>query len=1223
MSEKEPLVPKLFGFEDLLIPSGKGGIPFGSTLLLSGPPGAGKTTFALAVAGGIIRNGNYIIYYISSEINLEKLQKVFKSMGWFPEANRTEETLFKVGSQQPDTDTFYTIVPEPDVDRPVPSPEELVNSVFNRLARTLSPGEAPRESANIIVIVDSVTAILKGATTSDERRQTHEILHRLRSLFTEEQLALIILIAEQDLLPAAEKPETCVEDYLSEIVFHLYHKALVLGRRVRVLEIIKSQGVNLLSGEHTWQIVTNENCHKIFPDARLQKHVEDTYGKVTPGEDTPGHAATGSKHPAGKWGTVAIFTRPKLYLTPAPCGGEPICTGTSGLDKLLSASANEKGGLLPGTTTLIAGPLGSGKSTLCIQFLIEDALSESSKCGKPPHYPNVLISFDLAAKQTVDQAWKAAKADKLGERDAWISVLDFTQSEFDFNRLLAHVQRACQQGPPKRIAFDGLSEWLTTFEHSEAARMLEALTAVVASKNDSKPDQERPTVFMTYELALSSPPLAPQTVGVSADNIVAVRQINIHDEIRRVIYVLKSTATDSDKTVRELVLEGKRLEVRPSLDSFTGILEGTPLRAEALLQLFRENEAEREFNRWVVDRLNHTRDLRFKDLDFSRPEIGRLLEDTDSQTRFPPADIKILSVDEWWLSRSDLRGGQTGPKHPLLDLKTEFGQEYKDTQDFNLAQSKALATSWSDFWLFEQDKTGPKEGQFERYAVPGHMDYGMMCVNPAMLKDRDDLSLDVKDHLGQLYKVDREMEPKDRIRRLTSLWNFLLHDVPRTWVRKIEFADGFWFDDSPDQATMVGRMKQWGGSGGRGFSFDMMTRETCVCTFFELSWAFGEPENFLAGSGAINIAERPCTRALEFLQFLVLEGLMPERSSVETTARTFFSRHFYSTMQEVAEIEAARQPKDGSREKTVSVREISLRRPPPLIALPFFPLGTEECAEKILVQDIVCRLKRLAGRVDNLDSRFKDTINPVLNPAIAELSRMDADIAQSKQRLLTLTEELRLKLLNFSGAVPGAADIIEIAHWHMLRLKLLCGGTKQTTSDLDAVLQAFDQDPFATASLTGKPILTGYGCTGSWLYGVHRATRSPSLARDILEELTSLEAAEQRATLGAGMSARRDFCELHGSDLVPGMEYFSWLTFLRYNCSRARRRERVLPPGINPADVYKTIHEQILACLGAAAFWRREYIREKRSVVVRARQAAVVAANAILQSTQSRNQEHL
>jgi hypothetical protein len=124
--------------------------------------------------------------------------------------------------------------------------------------------------------------MLKGcATLGDERRQTHEILHRLRAMFGEDHLKLTILVAEQNLRQAASAPESSVEDYLAEIVFRLYQKPLPLGRRLRILEIVKSQGVNMLPGEHTWQIVTGSNYEKLFPYKALADHIASKYGFAT------------------------------------------------------------------------------------------------------------------------------------------------------------------------------------------------------------------------------------------------------------------------------------------------------------------------------------------------------------------------------------------------------------------------------------------------------------------------------------------------------------------------------------------------------------------------------------------------------------------------------------------------------------------------------------------------------------------------------------------------------------------------------------------------------------------------------------------------------------------------------------------------------------------------------------------------------------------------------
>jgi len=241
------LLPELFGFRKLLLPPRNGdapggsegeknGVPFGSTLLLSVPPGAGKTTFAFSLARALMKEAEkahtadserktYILYYISSETGIRRLQKTFERMGWFIQGKGQAKRLFRIDTDEPDNDTFYTVVPEPEVDRPVPSPEELVNSVFSRIAKSLSPSEAPREERYFIAMVDSVTALLKGCVSeSEERRQTHEILHRLRTMFGE-NLALTMLLAEQELVTVPDKRTACVEDYLADIVFRLYQKS--------------------------------------------------------------------------------------------------------------------------------------------------------------------------------------------------------------------------------------------------------------------------------------------------------------------------------------------------------------------------------------------------------------------------------------------------------------------------------------------------------------------------------------------------------------------------------------------------------------------------------------------------------------------------------------------------------------------------------------------------------------------------------------------------------------------------------------------------------------------------------------------------------------------------------------------------------------------------------------------------------------------------------------
>lgn len=1072
MSPHDRLNPRLQGFKELLIgeadPGASQGIPCGTTLLISGPPGAGKTTFALSLARSLMpskgeNEPKRILYFISSEINLRRLRGMFWPLGWFcpPESKHVSPKLFRINSPEPDVDNLYVIVPEPATDRPVPSAEELVNEVFNRIAKSLAPGESEVEEKEVIVVVDSITALLKGcASPSDERRQTHELLHRLRSLFSEQRLILTILLAEQDFSSELGSHIPSVEDYLADIVFRLYHKVLPLGRRGRVLEIVKSQGVNMIPGEHTWDIVTNANCERLFRHKKFREHVE-TLGKL----DGDGI----------RWGSIAFFPRPRLLHASLSVikRDATIASGTTGLDQMMDREAEhwlprrasretptDFAKLKRGTTTLIAGPLGAGKTTLCMQFLLDPARRHFSNPHAPPRPParaallengtrkdfetaprSLLVCLNIDAKSVVDAAWRGIeKAAAHAQEDVpteakeesepwrpWLAVLDFTQSHFDFNHLIAHLDWALTNFAPQRIAFDGISEWLAMFDRPDAAKMLEAISIVIANHPSSKlaaptpqagdhdskqtprraaavegeEDGGRPTVFMTYEMATEDDPLAPQALGVNAENIIALKQITIQDEIRKVIYVLKSDNSAHDPTVRELAYENGRFHVRSGLDSFNGLLRGRTEPAEALLQLFRENHAEQTFNLWLMRRLEQLSHLRFKALDFSRSEIGRLLEDTDSQTRFPAADLKILSVDEWWLN--SLPSERTR-ESPLLNLKTMWEPSAPLE---NGPCTSALAPSWHDFWIFEVDKAGPNGGKDFRYAVPGYMDFGMFCVNLKLLEDfaQDDTSRELLKcpswvvqpdrrliaHLGVLRKARRRAslprrgsgDPMKGVAEAQAqLWPLLLRSVPRVWVNSANAKTDGWFAADDSEPSVVGLLRAareyWKAIPASdrpwGFAFDTATRETVVCVFFEIAWAFGADEEFLhLDEARLAEREKAGATAIKFLQFLVLEELMPARSTVNTTRRSLFSRHFYSTLQSVTDLDrwdAHGRKKDDEWPLQAGVSAVLAAEspvPPPhpyavplLMALPFFPSGRDDRQRGKTFPQVWCRISGCA-----------------------------------------------------------------------------------------------------------------------------------------------------------------------------------------------------------------------------------------------------------------------
>jgi len=194
------------------------------------------------------------------------------------------------------------------------------------------------------------------------------------------------------------------------------------------------------------------------------------------------------------------------------------------------------------------------------------------------------------------------------------------------------------------------------------------------------------------------------------------------------------------------------------------------------------------------------------------------------------------------------------------------------------------------------------------------------------------------------------------------------------------------------------------------------------------------------------------------------------------------------------------------------------------------------------------------------------------------------------------TEKRKLLMESAGIASFDLRDVVEILRWHEIRLGMLNAQVNELplTSERLGLGQVASKPSGSSGSakftdkITG---LTGYSCTGSWMIGLFRTTQSPGLSSKYIEEICSLENAHERAKLGAGLPARKDFYDFYGSEPTTYAEYLTWREFYRAVGCRARRRERSVCSFVPVSRITEIVYEEIRTSLSFAERQRLERSR--------------------------------
>jgi circadian clock protein KaiC len=327
----------------------------------------------------------------------------------------------------------------------------------------------------------------------------------LKQFFAGRQCTVLVL---DDRTSAADDPQL---QSIAHGVISLEHMTSIYGAQRRRLRVVKYRGVSFAGGNHDFKIMR---------------------------------------------GGLQVYPRLVALEQRGRGAGGALSSGVAELDALLG------GGLERGTSTLLAGAAGTGKSSIALQFAV--AAARRGEC---------------AAAFLFDESVTTLRKRMLGmgiDIDALTASGRLTLRQVDPAELspgeFAHLVREAAERPNTSvIVIDSLNGYMNAMPDDKLlnVQLHELLTCLG--------QLDVATLLISVQHGLVGTHVM-STVDASylADTVVVLRYFEANAAVRQAISVLKKRSGPHERTIREFTLSSSGVRVGPPLEQFHGVLTGIP-----------------------------------------------------------------------------------------------------------------------------------------------------------------------------------------------------------------------------------------------------------------------------------------------------------------------------------------------------------------------------------------------------------------------------------------------------------------------------------------------------------------------------------------------------------------------------------------------------------------------------------------------------------------------
>lgn len=230
-------------------------------------------------------------------------------------------------------------------------------------------------------------------------------------------------------------------------------------------------------------------------------------------------------------------------------------SGVPGLDKLLG------GGVEQGSSVLILGPSGTGKSLYALQF-ITAAIARGEKAALFVFDEELGLLFGRVRAMGIDlEAMRASGSLHVEQVDA----AELSPGEF------AHrVRTSVDELQAKTVVIDSINGYQAAMPEENA------LTLHIHELLQYLNRQGANTFLTVAQHGLVGDMKAPVDVTYLADTVILLRYFEAFGRVRRAVSVIKKRTGAHEESIREYRLGSTGLMVGEPLEDFQGVLRGVP-----------------------------------------------------------------------------------------------------------------------------------------------------------------------------------------------------------------------------------------------------------------------------------------------------------------------------------------------------------------------------------------------------------------------------------------------------------------------------------------------------------------------------------------------------------------------------------------------------------------------------------------------------------------------